>query len=61
MENKIIWVQYIPTAEMMANSLTKALRCEKHEMCTAHMGMVRRLDVNGSFFIYFAWRVSLFT
>jgi 4-hydroxyphenylpyruvate dioxygenase-like putative hemolysin len=38
-QNKIIWVQYIPTAEMTADSLTKALGREKHEKCTARMGM----------------------
>jgi hypothetical protein len=39
-QDKIIWVQYIPTAEMTADSLTKALGCEKHEKCTARMGML---------------------
>jgi hypothetical protein len=39
-QDKIIWVQYIPTAEMTADSLTKALRHEKHEKCTARMGML---------------------
>ena len=38
-QDKIIWVQYIPTAEMTADSLTKALGHEKHEKCTARMGM----------------------
>jgi hypothetical protein len=38
-DDKIIWVQYIPTAEMTADSLTKALGREKHEKCTARMGM----------------------
>jgi hypothetical protein len=38
-EDKIIWVQYIPTAEMTADSRTKALGLEKHEKCTARMGM----------------------
>ena len=38
-EDRIIWVQYIPTAEMTADSLTKALGREKHEKCTARMGM----------------------
>jgi hypothetical protein len=38
-QDKIIWVQYIPTAEMTADSLTKALGREKHEKCTARMGM----------------------
>ena len=37
--NRIIWVQYIPTAEMMADSLTKALGRKKHKKCTARMGM----------------------
>ena len=39
-QDKIIWVQYIPTSEMTADSLTKALGREKHEKCTACMGMV---------------------
>jgi len=38
-QDQIIWVQYIPTAEMTADSLTKALGHEKHEKCTACMGM----------------------
>jgi len=38
-QDKTIWVQYIPTAEMTADSLTKALGREKHEKCTARMGM----------------------
>src|SRR5579859_7266253 len=38
-QDKIIWVQYIPTTEMTADSLTKALRRKKHEKCTARMGM----------------------
>src|SRR5437667_10496493 len=38
-QDQIIWVQYLPTAEMTADSLTKALGREKHEKCTARMGM----------------------
>jgi len=38
-QDKVIWVQYIPTAEMTADSLTKALGREKHEKCTARMRM----------------------
>jgi hypothetical protein len=38
-QDKVIWVQYIPTTEMTADSLTKALGREKHEKCTARMGM----------------------
>ena len=38
-QDKIIWLQYIPTAEMTADSLTKALGREKHEKCTVRMGM----------------------
>ena len=30
-QDKVIWVQYIPTTEMTADSLTKALGREKHE------------------------------
>jgi hypothetical protein len=37
-QDKIIWVQYIPTAEMTADSLIKALGREKYEKCTARMG-----------------------
>ena len=39
-QDRIIWVQYIPTTEMTADSLTKALGREKHEKCTARMGMM---------------------
>ena len=38
-QDKVIWVQYIPTTEMTADNLTKALGHEKHEKCTARMGM----------------------
>ena len=38
-QDKIIWVQHIPTAEMTADSLTKALGREKHQKCTFRMGM----------------------
>jgi len=38
-QDRIIWVQYIPIAEIMADSLTKALGGEKHEKCTVRMGM----------------------
>jgi len=38
-QDRIIWVQYIPTTEMTADSLTKALGREKHEKCTIRMGM----------------------
>jgi len=37
--DRIIWVQYIPTDEMTADSLTKALGHDKHEKCSARMGM----------------------
>ena len=40
-QDQIIWVQYIPTAEMTMDSLTKALGREKHEKCTARMGMMQ--------------------
>jgi hypothetical protein len=39
-EDKIIWLEYIPTAEMTADSLTKALGRQKHVNCSRHMGMV---------------------
>ena len=38
-QDKIIWVQYIPTTEMTVDSLTKALSCEKREKCAARMGL----------------------
>ena len=38
-QDKVIWVQYIPTTEMTADSLTKALGREKHQKCTVRMGM----------------------
>ena len=38
-QDQIIWAQYIPTAEMTADSLMKALSREKYEKYTTHMGM----------------------
>ena len=38
-QDRIIWVQYIPRVEMTADSLTKALGREKPEKCTIRMGM----------------------
>src|ERR1700689_971397 len=38
-QDRTIWVQYIPTAEMTADSLTKALGREKHEKCASRIGM----------------------
>ena len=38
-QNQIIWVQYIPTIEMIMNSLIKALNREKHEKCIIYMSM----------------------
>ena len=40
LHDKIIWVQYISAAEMTADSLIKALGREKHQKCTARMGMM---------------------
>src|SRR5271169_1504954 len=37
--DKIIWLQYIPTEDMTADSLTKALSRRKHEKCAIGMGM----------------------
>src|SRR5438477_7855715 len=37
--DKIVWLQHIPTSEMTADSLTKALGREKHEKCATRMGM----------------------
>ena len=39
-EDKIIWLEYIPTVEMTADSLTKALSRQKHVNCLSRMGMV---------------------
>ena len=39
-EDGIIAVEYIPTAEMTADSLTKALVRQKHVNCLRRMGMV---------------------
>jgi len=38
-QDKLIWVHYIPTTEMTADSFIKALGREKHEKCTARMSM----------------------
>ena len=38
-QNNTIWVQYIPTEDMTADSLTKALGREKHWKCTTRMGL----------------------
>ena len=38
-QNNVIWVQHIPTEDMTADSLTKALVQEKHWKCTTRMGM----------------------
>ena len=38
-QNNVVWVQHIPTEDMTADSLTKALSREKHWKCTTHMGM----------------------
>jgi len=38
-QDKVVRVQYIPTAEMTADSLTKALGCKQHEKCAALMGI----------------------
>ena len=37
--DKIIWLEYIPTVEMTADSLTKGLGQQKHENCLRRMGM----------------------
>ena len=55
-QDQIIWVQYIPTAEMTADSLTKALGREKHEKCTVRMGMTYWYVVY--FIDWIAWRIS---
>jgi len=38
-QDNTVWVQHIPTEDMTADSLTKALGCEKHWRCTTRMGM----------------------
>src|SRR5438045_4650223 len=38
-QDNVVWVQYIPTEDMTADSLTKALGREKHWKCTTRMGM----------------------
>ena len=38
-QDNVVWVQHIPTEDMMADSLTKALSREKHWKCTTRMGM----------------------
>ena len=38
-QDKIIWVQYIPTTKMIVDSLTKALDREKHQKCAMRMDM----------------------
>jgi hypothetical protein len=37
--DKIVWIQYIPTEIMTADSLTKGLGRQKHTRCTQLMGM----------------------
>jgi hypothetical protein len=39
-EDGIIWLEYVPTVEMTADSLTKALVRQKHVNCLSRMGMV---------------------
>ena len=39
-EDGIIWLEYVPTAEMTADSLTKALARQKHVNCLRRMGMI---------------------
>jgi hypothetical protein len=38
-QDNVVWVQHIPTEDMTADSLTKALGREKHWRCTTRMGM----------------------
>jgi hypothetical protein len=38
-QDNVVWVQHIPTEDMTADSLTKALGREKHWKCTTRMGM----------------------
>ena len=37
--NKSVWIQYVPTEMMTADSLTKGLTRQKHEKCASLMGM----------------------
>jgi hypothetical protein len=39
--DSIIWLQYVPTADMTADSLTKALGRQKHDRCLNLMDMSR--------------------
>ena len=39
-KDKIIWLEYIPTAKITADSLTKALGRQKHVNCLSRMRMV---------------------
>ena len=39
-EDEIIWLEYIPTVNMTADSLTKGLGRQKHENCLRRMGMI---------------------
>ena len=38
-QDNVIWVQHVPTEDMTADSLTKALGREKHWKCATRMGM----------------------
>ena len=38
-QDNVVWVQHIPTENIIADSLTKALGREKHWRCTTRMGM----------------------
>src|SRR5579862_7287268 len=38
-QDNVVWVQHIPTEDMTADSLTKALGRQKHWRCTTRMGM----------------------
>ena len=70
-QNQIIWIQYIPTIEMIMDNLTKVLDHEKYEKCIIYMNMTHwcvvtlfhRLDcLENSFLIslsFWIWISSL--
>jgi len=37
--DKSVWLQYVPTEDMTADSLTKGLGRQKHDRCLMLMGM----------------------
>jgi len=55
-DDKIIWVQYIPTTEMTAASLTNAFGREKRKKCTARMVLTSvGVPLNSIFIFILLW------